>query len=140
MKPKFLKRGIFQRIFGRCATPEPADTECWTCDGERIEIDLNRAPELASPGGAIRLEKKGLAERVLVVHGEDGAYHAFQNRCRHAGRRLDPVPGTETVQCCSVNKSTYGYDGQPVYGPVRGGVTVFDTQTSDEGKLVVTLR
>jgi nitrite reductase/ring-hydroxylating ferredoxin subunit len=140
MKPKFLKRGIFQRLFGRCATPQPADSECWTCDGDRLEIDLARAPELAQPGGALRLENKGLKQRVLVVHGEDGGYRAFHNRCRHAGRRLDPVPGTETVQCCSVNKSTYGYDGQPVYGPVKEGVHVYDVQSAGGDKLIITLK
>ena len=43
-----------------------------------------------------------ITARTLVVHGDDGTFHAFANRCRHMGRRLDPVPGTETVQCCSV--------------------------------------
>ena len=30
---------------------------------------------------------------------------------------MDYVPGTETVQCCSVNKSTYTFDGNKIHGP-----------------------
>jgi nitrite reductase/ring-hydroxylating ferredoxin subunit len=139
MKPKCLKRNIFQRLFGLCATPRPADEGCWTYSSGRIEIDLSRAPELATPLGAFRLEKRGLPTRVLVIHGEDGLFHAFQNRCRHVGRRLDPVPGTSTVQCCSVNKSTYDYEGNVVSGPVTEGVTAYEVQTDEDGRLVITL-
>ena len=104
---KFLKRNFFLRIFGICATREPSDTECWRFADNVITVELSRAPELAEPGGAIRLEGKNLPERILVVHGEDGEYHAFLNKCVHGKRRLDPVPGTYTVQCCSVGKSNW---------------------------------
>ena len=64
------------------------------------------------------MEGKNMPNRVLVVHGEDGEYRAFHNQCTHLGhRRLDPVPGTNTVQCCSVNKSTYDTEGTKIYGP-----------------------
>ena len=139
MATNSLKRGIFQRLFGICATPKPADEGCWTyCDG-RVVIDLERTPELSEPLGALRLEKGGLPHRVLVVHGQDGTFHAFENRCRHVGRRLDPVPETDTVQCCSVSKSTYDYTGNVVSGPVKKGVSVYETHLGDDGKLVIDL-
>lgn len=138
MDTKVLKRGIFQRIFGLCATRKPADEGCWTVSGNTIEIDLSRAPELSEPWGAIRLEKKNLAERVLVLRAEDGTFHAFKNKCSHAGRRLDPVPETATVQCCSVGKSTFDYDGQPVGGTSKKPVAVHAVRTAD-GRVVVEL-
>ncbi len=109
MQNATLKRNIFQRIFGICATRQPLDEECWIVENGKIIVDLARAPELAGRNGALRLEKKNLRERVLVIQGEDGGYHAFRNRCTHMGRRLDPVPGVQQVQCCSISKSTFDY-------------------------------
>ena len=100
-------------------------------------IDLKRAPELETPGGALRLEGDGLPRRVLVIRGDDGGFCAFHNRCTHLGhRRLDPVPGTETVQCCSVNKSTYTYDGRKVYGPNPAPVRTFPVKVDGERLIV----
>lgn len=135
MEVKFLKRNILQRIFGIPATRGPMDKGCWTYSEGKLEIDLDRASELSSPGGGIRLEGKNLPERVLVIQGDDGSYHAFRNRCKHMGRRLDPVSGTSTVQCCSVNKSTYDYSGSVVFGPAKGPVERFPVQL--EGRKLV---
>jgi nitrite reductase/ring-hydroxylating ferredoxin subunit len=139
MAVTFLNRSFFQRLFGIPATPQPRVPGCWSRAGETIVIDLDKAPELDRPSGALRLEGGGLPIRVLVVHGQDGKYHAFHNRCTHLGhRRLDPVPGTATVQCCSVNKSTYAYDGPTLFGPAPRPITVFPVER-EGGRLVVRL-
>jgi nitrite reductase/ring-hydroxylating ferredoxin subunit len=118
MEVKFLQRNIFQRIFGISATSKPANPDCWSYSGGKLTVDLKKVPELEKPGGAIRLEGGTLPERVLVVHGEDKQYHVFRNRCTHMGhRRLDLVTGTNMVQCCSVGKSTYDFEGKKVFGP-----------------------
>ena len=138
MKPVILKRTIFQRILGMPATKPPANEACWTFSDGTIEIDLDRVPELSKIGGAIRLEKKKLPERVLVIRGDDDDYYAFRNRCKHMGRRMDPVPGTQTVQCCSVNKATYDYKGAVLSGPAKGNVDIYPVQAKN-GKLVIRL-
>ncbi len=117
---KFLKR-----LLGICETPLPADNACWAYADRTIRLQLDRAPELARPGGAVRLEGKGLPKRVLVVHGGDGAYHAFGNRCTHMGRRMDPLAGNDRIECCSVSKSTFTYAGEPVGGAARKPLEVF---------------
>lgn len=132
MEIKFLKRNIFQRIFGIPVTSKPADPNCWQFSDGKLTIDLTKTPELKSSGGAIRLEGGNLSRRILVIHGDDGQYHAYHNRCTHLGhRRLDPVPGTGTVQCCSVNKSTYELDGKNIYGPAPEPIKVY--QASVDG-------
>ena len=139
MAVKFLNRNFFQRLFGLPATSKPLDPQCWTFSDGKIMIDLNRAPELKKHGGALRLEGDGLPMRVLVIRGEDGEFYAFHNRCTHLGhRRLDPVPSTGTVQCCSVNKSTYTYDGLKVYGPPTGPIGTFKVKLDDD-RLIVSL-
>jgi nitrite reductase/ring-hydroxylating ferredoxin subunit len=136
MEVKSLNRSFWQRLFGIPATKPPADGGCWTYSNGRLLIDLSRVPELSNPGGAIRMEGSNLPDRILVVYGEDEKFRAFRNRCRHMGRRLDPVPGTLNVQCCSISKSTYGYEGNVVYGPAKGPVEVLAVQHTN-GKLVI---
>ena len=137
MTVKFLNRSFIERIFGLPATPKPIDQECWSFSDGKITIDLGRATELKKPGGALRLEGSGLSLRVLVIRGDDGKFHAFHNRCTHLGhRRLDPVSGTGTVQCCSVGKSTYTYDGKKIYGPPTGSIRTFKVKVEGERLIV----
>lgn len=139
MDVKFLKRSFFQRVLGIPATSEPETDSCWKYANGKLTIDLTQASELKSPGGAIRCEGKNLPERILVVCGEDGEYRAFRNRCTHFGhRRLDPVPGTNTVQCCSINKSTYDTEGEKIFGPAPHPITLYPLQKEQE-KLIVSV-
>jgi nitrite reductase/ring-hydroxylating ferredoxin subunit len=131
--------GIFKRIFGICATQVPADSGCWSYSGGKLEVSLDKAPELSRKGGAIRLEGASLPKRVLVVHGQDGAFHAFPNRCTHVGhRRIDPVPGEDKIRCCSVGKSTFDYSGKLLSGSAKESLEPLAVE-SDGDKLVITV-
>ena len=139
MEIKFLDRGFLQRLFGTPATHKPQTPDCWTYADGKLAINLKKAPELKKIGGALRFEGGDLPERVLVVFGKDKTYRAYKNRCTHIGhRRLDPVPGTDTVQCCSVNKSTYDKNGKKIYGPAPRPVTPYPTAVNGN-RLVVTI-
>ena len=137
MSIKFLKRSFFQRLLGISATTKPETDDSWNYADGKLTIDLDKALELKNPGGAIRLEGKNLPKRVLVVCGEDRKYRAFHNRCTHFGhRRLDPVPGTDTVQCCSINKSTYDSEGNKIFGPTPHPVTRYSVKKEQENLIV----
>jgi nitrite reductase/ring-hydroxylating ferredoxin subunit len=139
MQTATVHRNIFQRILGICATKQPLDEGCRTFESGRIIVDLARAQELAGRNGAIRLEKKeNVPERVLVIHGNDGEYHAFRNRCTHRGRRLDPVPGAQQVQCCSYFKSTFDYGGKKISGVAKEDLATYMV-TVEGSKLLITL-
>ncbi len=116
---------ILKRILGICETRPPQDSGCWRMENDRILLDLNRARELKNPGGAIRLEGGELPERILIVHGADGRFHALKNRCTHMGRRIDPMPKGDALQCCSVSKSTFTVGGDLKNGPAKGALTEF---------------
>lgn len=138
METGILKRNIFQRLFGICATAKPSDDGCWAYENGSVTVDLARAPELAQTDGALRLEGKNLPVRVLVVRGDGDTWHAFKNRCAHVGRRLDPIPGTGQVQCCSVGKSTYDAHGNVLGGSAKKGIGTFPVAV-EGGRLVITL-
>lgn len=137
MQIKKNKRSFFQRLLGRPVTQLPASNDFWSVKDGRVIVDLNSTPELSPPGGAVRLEGK-IPGRILVVHCEDGIYRAYENRCTHGGRCIDPVPGTATVQCCSINTSTFDCDGNKVHGPARGPLKTFPV-THEDGRLTIDL-
>jgi len=136
MAVKGLKRNIFQRIFGVCATKQPADPECWTFAGGAVSVDLGKAIELGAKGGAIRLEGKSLPKRVLVFRGDDDALHAFENACAHKRRRGDPVPGESALQCCSIMAAAYDYSGKKIEGPGEGGIRPLEVKV-DAGRATI---
>ena len=138
MEIKFLKRNIFQRILGLPQTTKPANPDSWHYSEGNLTVDLKKTPELKYKGGAIRLEGSNLPVRILLIASEAGNYHAFHNRCSHFGhRRLDPVPETDTVQCCSVNKSTYDLTGNKIYGPAPNPIKVFPVNKYDDKLTIV---
>jgi len=130
--------GLISRIFGICRTKPPADSGCWRYEDESMVIDVARAEELKVKGGAMRLEGSGLPVRVLVLRGEDNELYAFKNRCSHAARKLDPLPGRPQVQCCSVGKSTFDYSGLNISGSAKSPVDTFPVQDLGD-KLVIFL-
>ncbi|GJQ61317.1 MAG: hypothetical protein SCALA702_03700 [Melioribacteraceae bacterium] len=130
MDCKKNRRNIFQRLFGLCITKLPDNPHCWKVVENKLQIDLQKAPELSKPGSALRFENEN--RKILVVHFENDTYAAYNNECLHAKRRLDPVPGTETVQCCSVGTATYDKSGKVLCGEVEGNLKTFDVTLTDE--------
>lgn len=139
MGVKTSKRSFWQRLLGRPQTGAPADGGCWLEEEGRLRIDLSRAPELASPYGAINIEDGRLQTRVLIVRDDEDGFHAFENKCAHGGRHLDPVEGTETICCCSMGKSVFDYEGQPVNRPDLDPIRVYPVAVQD-GWLTVNLQ
>ena len=130
--------GLFKRILGICETKPPENGDCWKYSEGEIEVELGRVPELSDHGGAIRLEGKNMPKRVLVAYGFDERFHAFENRCTHMGRRIDPVADTEAIRCCSVSRSMFDYTGKLISGPAKGPLTSFKVESKD-GKLIISI-
>lgn len=129
---------FIKRIFGFCKTKKPIDPGCWKYSNGTIEIEWARVPELQKPAGAIRLEGRGLPERILLIYGIDGQFHAFRNRCPYYGRRLDPVPGTATVRCCGLSMSTFDYTGKAMSGSEKETLKPFRVET-EKCKVIILL-
>ena len=138
MNQPTLKRSFFQRLLGRPATPEPADPGCWEYNDGRVLIDLDRAGELAKAGGSIRLEGRNLPQRILVIKDDNGRFGAYHNCCGHGGRRLDLLPGSGAIQCCSLGKTTHDLDGKVLSGPSEKDMVRFSVSV-ENNRLTVNL-
>jgi hypothetical protein len=57
MAEESIPHNIVHRGFGICAT-QKAEPGCWRFAAGSLVVELARAPELARPGGAIRVEKR----------------------------------------------------------------------------------
>jgi len=134
---KSYKRNLIQRLFGIPFTgliEEPA----WTYDSGVLKVALDRVPELLEQGGGIRIESDEMPVRVLIIHGDDGEYRAYENRCGHGGRRVDHVSGNSGLMCCSLGKSAWDYEGKNTGGPAETPLRAFRVENED-GVLVVIL-
>lgn len=130
------KRTFWDRVTGTPLTQAPQIENAWTYEQDALTLDLAKLPELAALGGAVRIEGEALPAPVLVVQGEGGNYYAFKNACTHAGRMLDPVAGTMTLECCSLSGSTFDYDGNVLGGPAETALTSYPLQI-EEGLLTI---
>ncbi|MEN8613702.1 Rieske (2Fe-2S) protein [Dehalogenimonas sp. THU2] len=126
---------IFKAILGICDTKPLAETAWESRDGQAI-VDLKAATMLTAKGGAAYLKGKGLEKPVLVVRGQDNKLYAYQDRCTHGGRKIDPVANEGKLKCCSVNHSTFNYDGKPLSGPAKHDIKRYET-TESSGRLVI---
>lgn len=131
---KFLKR-----ILGISETGAPEDEGCWSFEGNEIVVGMKRAKEILRPGGAMRLEGKGLPHRILLFHGMDGKFYALKNKCTHiGGRRIDMAIGPNRLQCCSVMGSEYNYDGEVKSGPAKKPLASYPVK-AEQGRLIISL-
>jgi len=123
---------LLKRIFGICETALPGNAGAWSVENGTVRVDLARMPELKASGSGVRLEGKGLDPRLLVFHGDDDQFYAVANRCTHMGRRIDTIAGSNTIQCCSVSKSTFTYDGSPVGGAAKKALRTYPVSREGE--------
>jgi nitrite reductase/ring-hydroxylating ferredoxin subunit len=126
---------FFKAVAGICQT-EPLNPDLWEVTHDKARVKVGQVPELNRPGGAVYLTGKGLPERVLIVSRDDGGFVCAANRCTHMSRRLDPVPGEQTLRCCSVSHSTFDYQGNNLTGPTRKPLEVYDWKLEDKDLVI----
>jgi nitrite reductase/ring-hydroxylating ferredoxin subunit len=117
---------------------KPLDQGLWRLNGNMVTVKIDQVPELQTTGGAFYLTGNGLKEPILVVSDNEGSFHCFSNRCTHFGRKLDPVPGKPVLRCCSLNHSTFDYQGNNIKGPAKKPIRVYRTELKNS-ELFITI-
>jgi cytochrome b6-f complex iron-sulfur subunit len=102
----------------------------------RIQLALNRYPELTEAAGSLRLQADGMREPIYVLAQTDGRYIALSPICTHLGCTVE-VERDRLV--CPCHGSTYDRGGAVLKGPAERALTRFPTQVTD-GVLVIELR
>ncbi len=128
---------IFKAVLGICET-KPLGGELWSLEGNKVKVKLSQMSEPLQKGGAVYLKGGGLTTPVFLLRTEDDRYLAYEDRCTHFGRKLDPVPGEAKLRCCSLFHSTYDLDGKNISGAAKTPLTNYVVEQSD-GDLVITM-
>lgn len=128
---------FFRALLGRCDT-EPLSPDLWGVEGDKVRVKLSQMPQPLPRGGGVYLKEQGLRRPVLVVRTDDDQYLAFENRCTHAGRKVDPVAGEARLRCCSLSHSVFDLDGNVVKGPAKNPLKKYAVEQT-EGDLVISL-
>jgi Rieske Fe-S protein len=128
---------IFKAILGICDT-KPLSGNLWSLEENKVRVKLSQMPEPLQKGGAVYLKGGGLTQPVFLLRTEDDRYLAYEDRCTHFGRKLDPVPGEAKLRCCSLFHSTYDLDGKNITGAAKSPLTRYTVEQSD-GDLIITM-
>jgi cytochrome b6-f complex iron-sulfur subunit len=128
---------FLKSVAGICETSRLGE-QLWQTEGTTVRVRVDEAMELQEPLGAVYLKGKGLKRPILIVRDQEGELRCFLNRCTHAGRKLDPVPGEAALRCCSISHSTFDLDGRKLGGPAKGPIRVLQSDLSN-GELVINL-
>jgi Rieske Fe-S protein len=128
---------FIRSLLGICET-KPLGSNLWSLEGSKVQVKLSQMPEPLPKGGAVYLRGGGLPKPVLILRTEDDRYLAFEDRCTHFGRKLDPVPGEAKLRCCSLFHSTYDLEGKNISGAAKMPLTSYAVEQSD-GDLIITL-
>ena len=130
-------RTVMDRIQGNPLTDLPQIDGAWTMQEGKLMIDLAKLPKLAELGGAVRVEGDVLAKPMLIFMGEDHTYYAIENVCPHAGRKIDPIVGTMTLECCSLSSSTFDYAGNVLSGPAAASLKMYDVAVAEDQLFII---
>ena len=127
--------GIYKAVLGICET-DPLDPALWSLEGNVVTVKVAGAPRLAEKDGAAYLKGQGLSRPVLIVNIGDDHFAAFENRCTHLRRKLDPVPGQDRLRCCSIGHSVFDLEGNPLSGLARNPITRYPTELKNSNLLI----
>jgi nitrite reductase/ring-hydroxylating ferredoxin subunit len=127
---------LFDRIRGVTHTPLLENPDAWAFTDGTLTLALDQVPDLVELNSAVRLEDDAVPEPLLIVHGADGGYYVFVNRCTHAKRKIDLSDGQ--LKCTSISSAEYDYSGAVLSGPTDEALTTY-TVAQDGDLLVITL-
>ena len=130
---------FIKSLLGICETKH-LNPHLWSLeDKQKIRVKLSETAGLFANQKGVYLTGKGLHKPILLIKTDDGRYLAFTNRCTHLGhRKLDPVPGKPVLRCCSMNHSTFDYEGKRLTGPARHPLSRHEVEQSN-GDLLIRL-
>ena len=120
---------------GGCATftkigntpPIPEDAYSFEAEGSRLEIDLGKVPELAEPGGSVKIRDSALPEPLILARAADGTYLVASIECPHRGVEVEYRPEKAEFECASLGSSNFAADGSRLNGPAKQPLRSFQT-------------
>lgn len=102
-----------------CTSPELA-AGAYRLDGDRLLVDLRRAPELQQVGSAAALVVAERKLNLLVARVEKGRFVALDRTCTHGGAMCAYNHRRKSLRCTSLNHAEYDLEGKLLHGRTHG--------------------
>lgn len=99
-----------------------------------VEVDLRQYPELAEPGGAVRLLPDGWQEPFVLLANRDGHLVALSPICTHLQCVVEVNPDRLTCPC---HGSAFDREGRVLQGPAAAPLRRYATREPGPGVLVI---
>lgn len=104
--------------------------------GGAVRLPVRNFPQLAQPGGYLKILPDGAEAPLYVLAQEDGEYAAVSPICTHLGCTVN-IEGAHLV--CPCHGSTYDRAGHVLRGPAERSLKRFPTTVTSGGELVIQL-
>lgn len=103
--------------------------------GGTVRLPVRNYPQLALPGGYLRVQPEGSASQIYVLATDNG-FVALSPICTHLGCTVN-IAGSQLV--CPCHGSTYDRSGRVLRGPAERSLTEYATSLTSDGDLVIKL-
>ena len=112
---------------GGCATftkigntpPIPDDAYSFEPEGSRLAIDLSNVPQLAEPGGSVKIRDSALPDPLIIARTAEETYVVASIQCPHRGVEVEYQPERGEFECASLGSSQFAADGSRLSGPAK---------------------
>lgn len=107
-----------------------------TPSGGAVRLPVRNFPQLAYPGGYLKIQPEGTAMPLYVLALEEQQFVVVSPICTHLGCTVN-IEGARLV--CPCHGSTYDRTGRVLRGPAERPLRRFPTTLTREGELIVQL-
>jgi Rieske Fe-S protein len=125
-------------ISGVGATPSIPPDAYRIEKGISVRVRLEKVPELAQIGGAVKIVDANLHDSLIVVRETEDSYVAASLKCTHRGVEVEYRADDKCFRCASLGGSRFKVDGENVSGFAKGPLKAYSVSRED-GTLVIRL-
>ena len=118
-------------IFGVGATPSIAPDAYSIGNDKSIRICLDKVPELAVVGGAVKIVDANINDSLIVVREAEDVYVAASIKCTHRGVEVEYRAEDKCFKCASLGGSRFKTNGEKVRGFAKGPLKTYPISCKD---------
>lgn len=119
--------GFFGAIPLCCGTPR-LSAESLKYEGDRLLVDLEKAPELRRAGLAAAIVDAERKLNLIVARTGKNDFVVLDRACTHGGAPCTYSHKRRTLQCTSLNHAEYDLRGTLLHGRTHGDLRAYETR------------
>jgi Rieske Fe-S protein len=112
----------------------PEDAYTFEADVNRVVVDLARVPQLAEPGGSVKIRDAALSDPLIIARTEEDTYVVASIECPHRSVEVEYQPDRSGFECASLGSSEFALDGSRLSGPAEQPLRVYAASLDAEAK------